>query len=61
MFVHLLQVTGILVTLNPYCQMTDLLNDPCLYGPYLLPVLTITDHNTDRGNVLLTLNNIKCC
>lgn len=29
-------------------------------GPYLLPVLTVIDHNTDHGNALLTQNNTKC-
>jgi hypothetical protein len=30
-------------------------------GPYLLPVLTVADHNIDHGNALLTLNNTKWC
>jgi hypothetical protein len=61
MLVHLLHLTGILVKMSPYYQITDLVNDPCLYGLYLLPILTIIDHNTDLGSALLTPNNIKCC
>jgi hypothetical protein len=41
MLVNLLQVAGVLVTMNPCGQITDLFNDPFLYGPYLLPILTI--------------------
>ena len=45
--------------MNPCGQITHTFNGPFLYGPYLLPMLIIIDHNTDRGNALLTLNNIK--
>jgi hypothetical protein len=60
MSIYMLQVTGILVKMNPYCQIADLFKEPFLYDQYLLPILTIIDHNADRGNALLTLN-IKYC